>query len=291
MSIQERPSGSRREYSDVVQVFEPSSLTLPNLSEYVPEVLARRTFISELANAEIKGSQSSTWLGELWALVDPIFQAAIYYFLFVLIRGGTGGGNSTAYITVIISSVFLFNFTRIAIADGGRAILRHRGLVLNSVFPRALLPVSEVYKGLLETWPALIIYALIHLALRAPITPALLFLPFLMVLQSVMNLGFAFFFSTLTVFFKDMSNLLNYILRVLTFSTPVVWPVATLAPSVTQWLIWNPLFPLFSAYQGIITGTTPSAGQILASIVWAAVLVTVGAWVFLRYERTFALHV
>jgi teichoic acid transport system permease protein len=291
MSLQERPSGSRREYSDVVQVFEPSSFTLPKLSEYVPEVLARRLFISELANSEIKGSQSSTWLGELWALVDPVFQAIIYYFLFVLIRGGTGGGNSTTYITVIISSVFLFNFTRIAIADGGRAILRHRGLVLNSVFPRALLPVSEVYKGLLETWPALIIYALIHLALGAPITAALLALPLLIVIQSVMNLGFALFFSTLTVFFKDMSNLLNYILRILTFSTPVVWPVATLPANVKQFLIWNPLFPLFSAYQGIITGTAPSAGQILASAVWAAVLVTVGTWVFLRYERTFALHV
>jgi ABC-type polysaccharide/polyol phosphate export permease len=290
MSIQERPAGPRR-YSDVVQVFEPSSLTLPKLSEYIPEVLARRTFITELANAEIKGGQSSTWLGELWALADPVFQAVIYYFLFVVIRGGTGGSNSTAYITVIIGSVFLFNYTRIAIADGGRAILRHRGLVLNSVFPRALLPVSEVYKGLVETWPALLIYAVIHLALRAPITAALLTLPLLMVIQTVMNLGFALVFSTLTVFFKDMSNLMNYILRILTFATPVVYPVATLQPSVKTLLIWNPLFPLFSAYQGVITGQTPSGGQILVCIIWSAVLLTVGAWIFLRYERTFALHV
>jgi teichoic acid transport system permease protein len=291
MTIQERPAGGKREYSDVVQVFEPNSFTLPKLGEYVQGVLDRRTFITELANAELRGSQSSTLLGELWALADPVFQAAIYYFLFVVIRGGTGGGSSTSYITVIISSVFFFNFTRIAIADGGRSILRQKGLVLNSVFPRAILPVTEVYKGLLETWPALAIYAVIHLALRAPISSALLLLPLLIAIQAVMNLGFALIFSTLTVFFKDMSNLLNYILRVLTFATPVVYPVATLPPNIKSLLMWNPLFPLFSAYQGIISGQPPTSGQILVSILWAVVLVTVGAYFFLRYERTFALHV
>ena len=142
-----------------------------------------------------------------------MFQAAIYYFLFVVIRGVTGGGNSTAYITVIIGSVFFFNYTRIAIDDGGRSIFRHKGLVLNAVFPRALLTVSEFYKGLLATWPALAIYAVIHVAFGAPITTAVLALPLLLVLQSAMNLGFALLFSTLTVYFKDMNNLLNYILR------------------------------------------------------------------------------
>jgi ABC-type polysaccharide/polyol phosphate export permease len=287
MSIGARPT---REYSDVVQVFEANTLEVPPLREYINDVIDRRAFIGELASAEVRGQQSSTVLGELWSLADPIFQAAIYYFLFVVIRGSSGG-NSSQYISVIISSVFFFNYTRVAIADGGRAVLRHKGLVLNSIFPRALLPISEVYKGFLTTAPALAIYAVLHLALRAPITQAILMLPLLLVFQTAMNLGFAFMFSTLTVFFKDVSNLLAYILRILTFATPVVYPVATLQPSVQRLLIWNPLFPLFSAYQGIIGGTMPSGGQIMACLFWSIVLLTTGAWAFLRYERTFALYV
>ena len=96
----------------------------------------------------------------------------------------------------------------------------------------------------------------------------------------------------MTVYFKDMSNLLNYILRILTFATPGRVPGRDAAARTSkQLLFWNPLFPLFSAYQGIITGQTPTAAQVLVSMVWAVVLVTVGAWVFLRHERTFALHV
>jgi len=291
MNVRSEPTESNREYSDVVQVFEPHTLALPRLRDYFSDVLDRRAFISALARSEIRGQQSSTALGELWALADPVFQAAIYYFLFVVIRGSTGGTNSTAYITVIISSVFFFNYTRVAIQEGGRSILRHKGLVLNSVFPRAMLPISDVYKGALETAPALAIYAVLHLLFRAPVTQAVLLIPLLLLFQTAMNLGFAMLFSTLTVYFKDMSNLLNYILRILTFATPVVYPVATLQPSVQQLLIWNPLFPLFSAYQGVITGQTPTGGQILACTFWSVVLLAIGGWSFLRYERAFALYV
>jgi ABC-type polysaccharide/polyol phosphate export permease len=291
MNTRARPTQSNREYSDVVQVFEPHVRGLPDLREYISEVVDRRAFITELASAQIRGQQSSTVLGELWSLADPIFQAAIYYFLFAVIRGSAGGGGSSQFITVIISSVFFFNYTRIAIADGGRSVLRNKGLVLNAIFPRALLPLSEVYKGLLETLPALAIYAVLHVLFRAPISQAILLLPLLLLFQTAMNLGFAFMFSTLTVFFKDVSNLLAYILRILTFATPVVYPVATLQPNVQRLLIWNPLFPLFSAYQGIISGQAPTAGQILACLFWSVLLVSVGAWAFLRYERTFALYV
>jgi teichoic acid transport system permease protein len=290
MNVRAR-AGSAREYSDVVQVFEPHTLTLPRLRDYVRDVLARRTFITELASAEIRGAQSSTFLGELWSLADPVFQAAIYYFLFTVIRGGGGGTDSTTYITIIIGCVFFFNFTRISINDGGRSILRHKGLVLNAIFPRAVLTLSEVYKGLLATLPALALYAVLFIVLRAPITQGLLLLPLLLLLQAGMNLGLALMFSTLTVFFKDMSNLLNYIVRVLTFATPVIYPVASLQPGIKQLLIWNPLFPLFSAYQAIITGSTPTGGQIFACLIWSVVLVVIGAWTFLRYERSFALHV
>ena len=77
-----------------------------------------------------------------------------------------------------------------------------------------------------------------------------------------MNLGLALLFSTLTVYFKDMNNLLNYILRILTFATPVVYPVSTLQPerhrrccSGTRCSRCSP------RTKAIITGPTPTAAR------------------------------
>lgn len=291
MNVRSESARGERRYSDVVHVFEPNALAMPPLSKYISELTDRRAFIVELAGAEVRGQRSSTFLGELWSLMDPLFQAAIYWFLFVVIRGGSGGAQSTEYVTTIIGCVFLFNFTRISIADGGRSILRHKGLVLNAVFPRALLPISEVYKGFLSTLPAFAIYAVVHVVVRAPITQAVLVLPLLLLIQTVINLGLALLFSTATAYFQDVSNLLNYVLRLLTFATPVVYPVSLLSPSIKSILTWNPLFALFSAFQAIITGQMPSPGLIFQSIGWAVLLFVAGVWVFLRHERSFALHV
>jgi teichoic acid transport system permease protein len=283
------PSPAERRYSDVVQVFEPNSLALPPIDEYVVELADRREFISELARAEVRGQRSTTALGELWSLVDPIFQASIYLFLFLVIRGSAG--RSMEFVTAIIGSVFFFNYTRISISDGGRSIVRSKGLVLNAIFPRAVLPIAEVYKGFLSTVPALLLYAVIHVVSGAPVTTAVLMLPLLLTLQTGLNLGMALLFSTATAFFADISNLMSYVLRVLMFATPVIYPVSVLSPTIQAVLKWNPYFALFSAYQAVITGYMPSAGMMLQATGWAIVIFGTGAWVFLRHERSFGLHI
>jgi teichoic acid transport system permease protein len=282
-------SPSERRYSDVVQVFEPNSLAVPPLDEYLADLLDRRELISELARAEVRGQRSTTALGELWSLIDPIFQASIYLFLFLVIRGSAG--RSTAFVTAIIGSVFLFNYTRISISDGGRAIVRNKGLVLNAIFPRALLPIAEVYKGLLSTLPALLLYAVIHVVSGAPITTAVLLLPLLLTLQSALNLGMALLFSTATAFFADVANLMSYVLRVLMFSTPVIYPVSVLSPTIKAVLSWNPFFALFTAYQAVITGHMPSPSTVIQAVAWSIVVLGSGAWVFLRHERSLGLHI
>lgn len=281
------PTGSTADESgELVQIFEPNTAELPDLRHYFHELIIRRTFIVELAKAEVRGPRSSTVMGELWALLDPIFQASIYWFMYVVIRGGA----STGFLSVLVFGFFMFNYTRIAISDGGRAILKGTGLMLNSTFPRALLPISAVYQGILATVPAIAVYVVIHLLLGAPIGPGITVLPLLFLLQTTMNVGLALLLSTATVFIKDMSNLLNYIVRILTFMTPVIYPVSQLTPQLRAVLSWNPLFPLFASYQSVVTGQMPSVGLVFQAFVWSIVFLLVGASVFLRHERSLALH-
>jgi teichoic acid transport system permease protein len=284
-----RTDAAEQPIGGLVQVFEPTALKMPPLRPYLAELIDRRAFMFELAGSERRAQRTSTFFGELWSLIDPMFQAAIYFFLFTVIRGGAG--RPTEFVTAIIGSVFLFNFTRISVNDGGRSVLRSKGLVLNAVFPRAILPLAEVHKAFRSTIPAFVIYVPIHLAMQAPITEAVLLLPLLLVIQAVINLGLALLLSTATAYSLDVSNLLNYLLRLLMFATPVVYPVALLTPQIRQILSWNPLFALFTAYQAIITGQMPSIGLIIQAVLWAIVLLTSGVWLFLRHERSFAIHI
>jgi teichoic acid transport system permease protein len=278
------------EYSDVEQVFEPHSSTMPPFREYVQELWERRRFIRALAQTELRGSRTNTVIGELWAVLDPLIQAMIYLFVVTIIRGGRAGNNPGETAALIISGVFFFNYTRVALSDGGRSIIKNKGLMLNSTFPRAILPISCIYVGLMELAPAAVVYAVIHVVLQRPFGPGLFVLPLLFLLQTAMNLGLAFLFATATVLVRDMINLLNYIMRVLLFITPVIYPVSNLTPALRTVLSINPLFPLFAGYQSIMLGEMPSVNQVLLSAAWATVLLVAGYRVFVSHERAFALR-
>src|SRR4051794_18921929 len=135
-STEAREATSARAYSDVEYVFEPHSAEMPPLRPYLRDLWERRRFIAEMARADIKGKRNSTVAGQLWAVLDPLFQAAIYFFLITVLRGGARGG---AELASLIFCVFLFQLTAGALNDGGRSVVSNKGLMLNSSFPRAML--------------------------------------------------------------------------------------------------------------------------------------------------------
>ena len=291
MSAVDAPAPGSRRPAEVEYVFEPHAVRLPPLKPYLRELWSRRRFVRTLARTEIRGKRSSMAAGQLWAVLDPLFQAAIYFFLIQILRGGQGGRGSAYQMTLLISGIFLFTYTRISLNDGARSVIGGRGLLLNSSFPRALLPISSVYKGLLELAPAGVVYLVIHIAVGQPIGSGVAFLPTLLVLQTALNLGLAMLFAALTVYMRDVTQLLGYLLRVLFFVTPILYPVSALPSGVRTAMTFNPLFPVFAAYQEVVAGGVPTTGQLIGSLLWAVLFLVVGGALFISHERAFALHV
>lgn len=277
-----------RPYSDTTYVWEPHTSQMPPVRPYLQDAWERRHFVVAFAKADLRGPRSRTRLGEVWAVVDPLFQAGIYWFLITMIR--SSGGNNTERLTILISGIFLFTFSTTVVSGGGRSIIRNKGLMLNSTFPRILLPATETYKGLLDLGPYLLVYSVIHLLLGGPVGPGIFFLPLLLVLQVMISVGLALIFATLTVFISDMSNILDYIMRVVFFTTPILYPVDMLGPVAGALLQLNPFFALFACYQAVVTGGVPGAGYLFQAVVWACGLLYLGFRTFISREREFALR-
>jgi ABC-type polysaccharide/polyol phosphate export permease len=270
----------------VVSVFEAGKSVRPELRPYLESLWERRPFMVALAKSSIRGRRSSTMLGSIWGLIDPVFQAAIYLFLFFIIRGGQG--RAASFLPVILGGMFLFRFTGTAINDGGRSVRNSRELMLSSTFPRAVLPLSAVYKGVLNFLPSIFVFAVVYVLFGSGFTLSLAMLPALFAVQTLTNIGIALIMSTATVFVRDMDNALSMITRVLLFTTPVIYPISLLPPGLKTLLSLNPLYPLFANYQFIISGTGFDFTLAIEAVIWAVVLTAGGAWLFLRYEHAMA---
>lgn len=272
-----------------VEVFASSNTARTALRPYLRSLWQRRAFMVELARSQIRGQHSNTLLGSLWTVLDPLFMAGLYFFLFSVIRGGDG--RPVDFLPVLVGGMFLFTLTTTALNDGGKAVTRSARLMLNSAFPRAVLPLSQVYKSLVAFVPTVVVYVVIYAIWGSGLQIGLLALPGLLAVQITMNVGIALLMSTMVVFFRDTENALRYIQRFLFFTTPVIWPYTLLSDELQDLLAYHPLYPLFTSYQMVLGGGTADAELVVRAVVWALLLLVVGAWAFLRNERAMASRV
>jgi teichoic acid transport system permease protein len=274
-------------YSDIEYVFEAGATTSTPLVPYVKALWERRYFMLELARAGLRGKQASTILGGLWTVLDPLVQALLYYLLFTIIRRG---GRPTDFLPILIAGFFLFQLLLAAVNEGGRSIRNSKSFMLNSTFPRAIFPISSICSGMMRFAPAILVYVAFHVALRAPTEPSLLLVPALFAIQLVMMLGLALLMSSLVALFTDAANAIQYLSRIMLFTTPVIFPLDAIPPGVRDALSWQPFFALFAAYQQAFGGDVPGRGLVLQAAVWASAFLVIGTRVFLRHERELAMR-
>jgi teichoic acid transport system permease protein len=276
------------EYSDVEYVFEPHVATLPDVKEYLNSLWDRRVFMLELARADRRTARSRTALGNLWGVLNPLFQAGIYYFLYTILRNSP---QSKIFLPVLIANFFFFGLSMQAMSEGGASIRRAKGLMLNSSFPRAMLPLTTIYKSLRDFVPSACVLLVMFPIVGGQFGPGFFLLPIVFAMQIVMDVGISLVVATYVTLVPDGQNVMSFVARILFFVTPVIYPIALLPPGVKPFIAWQPLFPLFACYQAIFSGNTPNALILLETLVWAIALVVIGGRVFMRREREFTMKI
>ena len=272
----------------VVQVFGPHDAARPELGPYVAELWRRRRFLEVLAKTRLKAARNNTFAGQLWAILDPLLQAGVYFLLIGLLRGGA---QSTAErLLLLVGQVFIFTYTAHCMNYGARSVSSGASLLLNARFPRALLPVAAVYRAWLEFLPSMAIYLVLFILAGRPLGPGLVYVPLLFALQTATGLGFALLLSTAQVFIKDISNLLGYVIRIMLFSAPIIYTTELLTPNLQKIVVFNPIYPLHASWERILMGEMPPASLIAMTVFWSALFLTSGIYVFLSKERLFALE-
>jgi teichoic acid transport system permease protein len=116
------------------------------------------------------------------------------------------------------------------------------------------------------------------------------YLPLLVIL-ALENFGLAMLFSTMSVYFRDTSKFLTYMLRIWLYITPVLYDVDKFKDH--KWALYlNPMGPVIGSITELWTkATPPSAAHLVAALAWSFGLFIFGAWFFVSRERDFAVRI
>ncbi|MFD7561209.1 MULTISPECIES: ABC transporter permease [unclassified Streptomyces] len=229
----ESPKASRPTSAQLAELAAAHGLTLsgarPTLPRYIAELWGRRHFVTALATARMQAQYSTEKLGQVWHLVTPLLNAAVYYFIFGIVMRASHGVPD--YVPFLITGVFVWDFIGSSINAGTRSVHSNLGLVRALHFPRASLPISTVvqlFQQLLVTMGALVILLLV--LGQTPGWAWLLAVPTLL-LMAVFAAGVAMVMARIGSKSPDVSQLMPFVLRTWMYSSGVMWSIDTMLQS------------------------------------------------------------
>lgn len=233
-----------------------------------------------LTTRDLKVRYSTSLLGYLWSVLDPLLMSLIYWFVFTQVFERPVG--ESPYIVFLLTALLPWVWFNGAISDSTRAFLRDVKLVRSVALPRWVWVGRIVAtKGVefLLSIPVLIVFAVFS---GAQVSWQLVYFPLGVVLLTVFTLGLGLIIAPLTVFFRDLERASKLLLRVLFYASPIIYGASDL-PEFAQPLAWlNPLSGIFALFRAGFFPDQFNLGLVAVSAIESVLVLALGILVFRR---------
>ena len=212
----------------------PSSAR-PGLISYLRQVWQRRHFIVAYATARNVSMYTEARLGQLWQVLTPLLNSAVYYLIFgILFQQNRGIKHYIAYLVI---GVFIFAFTERSIVVGSTVMRANLPLIRALHFPRACLPLAYVMVEFQQLGVSMLVVFAIVLADGEPLTWYWLLLAPALLLQGTFNIGAALLMARLGSGAQDFSQLIPFLTRIWRYFCGVMYSITSL-PSYATLPLW-----------------------------------------------------
>lgn len=256
------------------------------------ELYHNRQLIFNLAKNDFKTKYAGSYLGIVWAFIQPVVTILVYWFVFSV---GLKAGQVMNYpfVLYLISGIVPWFFFQDALNGGTNALLEYNYLVKKVVFKISILPIVKIVSALFVHC-FFVAFALIICSLYG-YTPGL---PTLQIVYYsgctfLLALGIVYATSAIVVFFRDLTQIINILLQVGVWMTPIMWDLSILSdhPLLMKLFKLNPMYYIVSGYRDAMLGhawVTEHWAWTLYFWVVTVALFAVGAMVFKRLKVHFA---
>ncbi|MGI9007887.1 MAG: ABC transporter permease [Streptosporangiaceae bacterium] len=209
----------------------------PALGVYLRELGRRWNFIMEFATARNIAMYTEAKLGQLWQVLAPLLNAAVYFLIFgVIIRGVSRGVPD--YLPFLVTGVFVFSFTQRTFISTSKVITDSLPLIRALQFPRASLPLAYVMIELQQMAMSLAVLFVLVLAEGESLTWHWLLVIPAVALLTVFNAGLGLFAARTGARVNDFAQLLPFLMRTWLYLSGVIYSVQQFVVQHAQHYGW-----------------------------------------------------
>lgn len=259
------------------------------------ELYQNRRLIWKLAKSDFKKRYAGSYMGAVWAMVQPVVTVLMYYFVFDIIFGAKAelakDGVEVPYVLFLTAGLVPWFYFSEALTSATTALLEYNYLVKKVVFKISILPIIK-----------LIAATFIHIFFAAVLvligwlygyTPNLYTLQIIYYSACMFVFVLAISYSTcsIVIFFRDLNQIINILLQIGMWATPVLWNIGTFNGKIQTILKINPLVYIVEGYRDAIYGEQWFWQDFYSTAYFwivTVVLFGVGALIFKRLKIHFA---
>jgi lipopolysaccharide transport system permease protein len=281
----------------IIDATQPRGNMWLSIFGWLREMWAYRELIRNLVVRDVKVRYKNSVLGIFWTLLNPLLMTLVFTVVFtVMTKDRQDVSNFPVF---VLCALLPWNFFSASVIATTSSIVSNGNLINKVYFPREILPLSTVLAELVNFCLALVVLFVMIFGFGIGLTPWLVLLPLVILIQVVFTLGIGFILATLNVFYRDTQHIMSVVMLAWFFVTPIIYPVSILPHNyqlggltidVWRWThILNPMTSLVATYRVILyDGAPPAYDFLLRTAVTAFVFFLLGVYVFRRYSRRFA---
>ena len=253
--------------------------------ETIKEIWNYRQMIISLVRKDLRGRYKGSVLGFLWTFLNPLLQLIVFTIVFGLILNN----EIEKYYLFLFVGLVPWNFFSSSLVTGSHCIIGEKNMVTKIYFPREILPIVNTTSGFVNMLLTFIIILVVVIISGTSINfLALLCLPIVFFLEYILVLGFAFLFSSITVYFRDLEYFLGIITMAWMYLTPIVYDVSIIPENILPIFYANPMTPIVTAYRNILYyGQIPVFSSLINGTIFSIVILVAGWLTFQKLKKRF----
>jgi homopolymeric O-antigen transport system permease protein len=253
------------------------------------ELWAYRELFYFFAWRDVKVRYKQTALGAAWAIFQPFVTMVVFTVFFNRVAG-VQAPDGIPYAVFSYSGLLFWTLFSTALTNAANSMVVSQAVITRIYFPRVIAPVASTLVAVVDFAFAAIVYAglIVYYGITPGLSGMLLLVPML-VLALAATIGPGLFLAALNVRYRDVRYVIPFLLNLLLFLTPIIYPV-TLVPTQYQWLLYlNPLTGVIQTIRaGMLHEGTIQWDMLAISVASALVMLVIGFLYFRNHERRFA---
>jgi teichoic acid transport system permease protein len=247
--------------------------------------------IGQLVRRDFQNKYLASYIGLAWAFIQPAMSIVVIWF--ALTYGLKIGkmDSGLPFFPWFICGMIPWLFISETLSSSSGSLIEYSYLIKKTAFKVAVIPFIKIFTALIIHLVFLVVIAVVVMAYGFKPSIYWLQLPYLVFAAFFLLTGLGWLISSITVFVRDMSPIVNVVISVLFWATPIMWPYTMLSGSMKYMALLNPFFYIIEGYRYTFLGNSWMFQNMQMTVffwVTTAFIFIAGALVFKKLTPHFA---